>query len=465
MFFPEKIKNIRPDDYVLEIGPGSTPHPRSNVFLERTFENEKIAEEQRVFTPKLKTNKKIVYYDGGFFPFQDKEFDYVICSHVLERISDIEGFLEEVFRVAKKGYIEYPLIYYDYIYNIPENVTFLKLQQRILFYLPKPVTLLSGFSGVNRFFYESLIAGHTCLIDSLKHELFEGFEWSEPFKIKRAKKISDVCWKNIKINTPVNKRYSFISKAKAIGKSIFPGITAYNKNILPWITVGTRNQYNREVWLEETLKQIPAGSRILDAGAGERKYRRFCNHLDYVAQDFAQYDGKGDGAGLQTEKWDQSKLDIISDITSIPEPDASFDAIMCVEVFEHLPEPVKAIQEFARLLKPGGHLILTAPFCSLTHFSPYHFYTGFNRYFYETHLPENGFEIVDLQENGNYFAYLAQEVRRIPSMAERYARGRPGILEYSAMKLCLSMLGRFSKRDRGSSEMLHFGCQVLAVKK
>lgn len=168
-------------------------------------------------------------------------------------------------------------------------------------------------------------------------------------------------------------------------------------------TVGTQNLSTREAWLEKTLNQIPAGSRILDAGAGEQKYKRFCVHLDYVAQDFAQYDGKGDGRGLQTNSWGQSNLDIISDITAIPEPDTSFDAIMCVEVFEHLPEPIKAIQEFARLLKPGGHLILTAPFCSLTHFAPYHFYTGFNRYFYETHLPANGFEIVELQENGFFF--------------------------------------------------------------
>lgn len=100
--------------------------------------------------------------------------------------------------------------------------------------------------------------------------------------------------------------------------------------------------------------------------------------MNYVAQDFAQYNGAGNSTGLQVGNWDQPSLDIISDITEIPEPDASFDAIMCVEVFEHLPEPIKAIQEFARLLKPNGHLILTAPFCSLTHFAPYHFYTGFN---------------------------------------------------------------------------------------
>jgi len=64
-------------------------------------------------------------------------------------------------------------------------------------------------------------------------------------------------------------------------------------------------------------------------------------------------------------------VDVISDITSIPLPDASFDACLCTEVLEHLPHPIEALRELARLLRPGGRLILTAPFCSLTHFSPH----------------------------------------------------------------------------------------------
>ena len=147
--------------------------------------------------------------------------------------------------------------------------------------------------------------------------------------------------------------------------------------------VGKSNALTRETWLEETLKAIPSGYRILDAGAGEQQFKKFCPHLKYVAQDFGKYDGLGDNAGLQVGKWDQSKLDIVCDITDIPEPAGAFDAIMCVEVFEHLPNPIAAIKEFSRVLRPGGYLIITAPFCCWTHFAPYHFYTGFNHYFYE----------------------------------------------------------------------------------
>jgi SAM-dependent methyltransferase len=229
--------------------------------------------------------------------------------------------------------------------------------------------------------------------------------------------------------------------------------------------VGERNESTRIAWLERALKQVPPRARILDAGAGEQQFKRFCAHLDYVAQDFAQYDGVGDSTGLQMGSWDQSKLDIVSDIACIPEPDASFDAIMCTEVFEHIPSPVLAVKEFSRLLRAQGQLIITAPFCSLTHFAPYHFYSGFNRYFYETHLPAHGLKIVEMETNGNFFEFLGQELRRIPEIADRYAHGdQPRRHELWAMRVLLNMLARFTGRDAGSAELLNFGYHVRAIK-
>jgi len=228
--------------------------------------------------------------------------------------------------------------------------------------------------------------------------------------------------------------------------------------------VGTRNQKTREDWLENALIQIPAGSRILDAGAGEQAYRRYCSHLNYVSQDFALYDGNGDGTGLQMSEWSHHELDIVSDITAIPEPSSSFDAIMCIEVLEHLPDPLAAFREFYRLLKPGGFLLLTAPFCSLTHFAPYYFHTGFSRYFFEKQLDLNGFSILDLQSNGNFFEYVAQETRRLGYIAERFSGYRLRLWERICVRAMLKILKKLSSRDQGSTELLNFGTHVLAVK-
>lgn len=229
--------------------------------------------------------------------------------------------------------------------------------------------------------------------------------------------------------------------------------------------VGLRNQSDREIWLKKTLAAVPAGSRILDAGAGELQYKRFCAHLDYVSQDFGKYEGTGNKEGKQTGSWDNSKLDIVSDITAIPEADASFDAIMCVEVFEHIPEPAKAVKEFARLLKPGGALIITAPFASLTHFAPYHFVSGYNKYWYEKWLPEYGFTIDEIVRNGNYFEYLAQEVRRIPGIAEQYGDRREGLFGKMVRFGMLVLLHSLSRTDTNSGEVLCYGLHVRAHKK
>ena len=230
-------------------------------------------------------------------------------------------------------------------------------------------------------------------------------------------------------------------------------------------SAGMNNESTRQKWIQSNLKSLPADLRLLDAGAGEQQYKKYCAHLHYVSQDFAQYDGLGDNTGLQQGKWNNSNLDIVSDISEIPEPDASFDVILCSEVFEHLPNPVLAIKEFSRLLKKGGQLLITAPFCSLTHFAPYHYSTGFNRYFYETHLANNGFEIRSMECNGNYFEFIAQELRRIEEVGHKYARKSPDTFQRILVAGMLRILNKMSKRDSGSSELLHFGYHVHAIKK
>jgi 2-polyprenyl-3-methyl-5-hydroxy-6-metoxy-1,4-benzoquinol methylase len=231
------------------------------------------------------------------------------------------------------------------------------------------------------------------------------------------------------------------------------------------VQIGTINEQPRNQWIEQQLRGLPAGLRILDAGCGEQQHRKFCQHLNYVGQDFDSYHGEGDLKGLQMGDWDQSNIDIISDIVAIPEPDQSFDIILCSEVFEHLPDPLAALKEFERLLVSGGKLILTAPFCSLTHFSPYHFYSGFNQYFYETNLKRYGFEILKIETNGNFFEYVAQELRRVNYVAQRYANYEFSELDHNTIYQSLSLLELINQSQNNSEELLCFGYHVLAEKR
>jgi ubiquinone/menaquinone biosynthesis C-methylase UbiE len=238
------------------------------------------------------------------------------------------------------------------------------------------------------------------------------------------------------------------------------------KLLKKYLTVGNGNLADREKWLESILKKIPTGLKILDAGAGQTKYKKFCDHLIYVAQDFGQYDGTGNEEGFQTKTWDNSKLDLVSDITEIPVDKSSFDAIMCIEVFEHIPEPIKAIKEFSRILKPGGKLILSVPFCSQTHFAPYFFYTGLSRYWFEKYLLDNGFANLKIVANGSWYDYIGQELKRIYKINEKYIK-KSKIL-YIVGKLAtlptIIFLQFLKNNDNGSDEVLCYGLNIEATK-
>lgn len=168
----------------------------------------------------------------------------------------------------------------------------------------------------------------------------------------------------------------------------------------------------RDRWIEKELSALDSGT-ILDAGCGPQPYRKFCEHLTYKSQDFGQYDGEGNGEGLQSkEAWGYGKLDYQGDIWKVDEKDSAFDAILCTEVIEHIPYPNETFEEFSRLLKPEGTLILTAPYACLPHMQPYFFYSGFSKDYYKYFAEKCGLEIVKCTPNGNSFTFVFQEMKR-----------------------------------------------------
>lgn len=192
MFFPERICSIKPTDRVLEIGPGGSPHPRSNVLLERNFTPEEAAA-QRGHAPGLTGEHDIVYFDGGRFPFDDKAFDYVICSHVLEHVEDVPDFVAELCRVASRGYLEFPSIYYDYIYNFRVHRSFLHYVGGEVRWMSKSATPLAFFQPVQSFFYRSLNEGYDEMVVSLKEQFFIGFEWQGVLPVREVSQIAELC--------------------------------------------------------------------------------------------------------------------------------------------------------------------------------------------------------------------------------------------------------------------------------
>jgi len=177
------------------------------------------------------------------------------------------------------------------------------------------------------------------------------------------------------------------------------------------------NQHARDRFVIDQLRRLPSQSKILDAGCGSQRYRQYCSHLDYKAQDFGQYTndlkkmiGANETGGI--EGYQYGELDYTGNIWEISEANNTFDAILCSEVIEHIPYPNETIREFNRLLKPNGTLILTAPCNCLRHMDPYFFYSGFSDRWYERILTENNFNIEILDAVGDYYSWLAVEVAR-----------------------------------------------------
>nr|WP_279285702.1 methyltransferase domain-containing protein [Colidextribacter sp. OB.20] len=104
---------------------------------------------------------------------------------------------------------------------------------------------------------------------------------------------------------------------------------------------------------------VPKGARVLDCAAGtgefslaaaERAETVLCTDQSLPMLDRARKKAKK--RGLTNITFARR------DITALPDPDGSFDAVIAANVLHLLPQPEKAVEELWRVAAPGGRLIL-----------------------------------------------------------------------------------------------------------
>ncbi len=171
---------------------------------------------------------------------------------------------------------------------------------------------------------------------------------------------------------------------------------------------------------------MPPGTWVLDAGAGEGRFRPLFSQQRYVALDSAV----GDSG------WDYSRLHVRGDLARLPLADEAFDAVLCTQVLEHVPDPAGVLSETHRVLKPGGRLFLSAPQGWPEHQRPTDYFR-FTRFALEALLEQAGFEQIRVSPMGGYFHYLGNRLTFAPKIL---FAGRKGWKRLALLPLELPVL-------------------------
>ena len=143
-----------PNWNILDIGCGFTAHEKASVICD-------IQDLSNFYK-----NKKFVKLKNKTLPFKNKEFDFVIASHVIEHVKDVEYFLSELQRVSSKGYIEVPttlednLVFEnrnDHLWHMEfdDNNNNLLISKRVQYL--EPVVTVSIAKKLSKYFRQSLI--------------------------------------------------------------------------------------------------------------------------------------------------------------------------------------------------------------------------------------------------------------------------------------------------------------------
>ncbi|HYD92914.1 MAG TPA: class I SAM-dependent methyltransferase [Candidatus Paceibacterota bacterium] len=152
-----------------------------------------------------------------------------------------------------------------------------------------------------------------------------------------------------------------------------------------------------DAFVRMAMERVAKERIVLDVGGGGRfgkwmrPYESLFAGCDYKTMDFDVSTG----------------ADIVGDIHAIPLPDSSVDAVICSSVLEHVRDPLAAMKELRRIVRPGGQIFLYVP-----SIYPYHAHKGhypdYWRFFRDT-IDElfAGCTDIRIQKRGGYFLALS----------------------------------------------------------
>jgi SAM-dependent methyltransferase len=181
---------------------------------------------------------------------------------------------------------------------------------------------------------------------------------------------------------------------------------------------------------------------VLDVGCGMKPYKKLLGtHADrWIGLDF------------ETTASGRSAADIFGTALQLPFRDAEFDAVLATQVLEHVPQPGALVREAGRVLKPGGHLVLTAPQTNPLHEEPHDYYR-YTCHGLRSLTEEAGLQVLEIRPLGGAIATVAQMIvwhlnwiRRTPAVGTPLGNGVSASLAWLALRL-----DRFSQKYGGGA--------------
>jgi SAM-dependent methyltransferase len=151
--------------------------------------------------------------------------------------------------------------------------------------------------------------------------------------------------------------------------------------------------------IEKTVKQIlddieQSEPVVLDVGCGNKPYIDLFGNCKYIGVD---------------RNCEGATPDVIGTADSIPFDDCFADIVFSTQVIEHVPDHHAMLKECYRVLKPGGIIILTGPFCWPLHEEPYDFYR-FSKYGFNTIFSKAGFTEIQITPDSGDWAQIFQSI-------------------------------------------------------
>jgi SAM-dependent methyltransferase len=211
--------------------------------------------------------------------------------------------------------------------------------------------------------------------------------------------------------------------------------------------------------LRPAMAELSPG-RVIDIGAGQSPWKEWlpstCQYQGLDVENAGEF-GMADNRDIA-----------FYDGKTIPFPDGSFDAGICIEVLEHAESPDLLISEVARILKPGATLLLTVPWSARRHHIP-HDYHRFTRERLEQLFHAHGFEHVAIRERGNDICVIANKLTIVSIRLARslnfgnFIWKLPMMIGFSALSAGMLLLAHLSLVfDRGGKEdPLGYFCKAI----